>query len=188
VEATLQGNSCSAPASLNRLALLDSVINETLRLLPPNALMLRITTKPMSFDGIQLPAHCEVILSPFVSHRDKTCFPRPDEFLPGRWRGMPPSPFVYFPFGAGGHACVGRAITMDLLKTALIFLLPRFDVLLTEDQDLDWVMRIMLLPSPDPIVAFYPFHSQVSPTPKKAGAISGALAGLLNFQNASPAS
>jgi hypothetical protein len=78
-------------------------------------------------NGILLPARCEVILSPFISHRDETAFHLPNEFLPNRWRGAPPSPFVYFPFGAGGHSCIGRSIAMDIIKTALTFLLPRFD-------------------------------------------------------------
>lgn len=165
-------------AGLNKLALLDSVINETLRILPPNALMTRITTKPVWLNGTEIPGRCEVLLSPFISQRDKAVFGRPDEFLPNRWQESPPSPFLYFPFGAGGHSCIGRGIAMDMMKTALVYLLPRFNPVLAEDQAVDWSIRIMLTPSPDPKVAFYPVDAQNTPP---SGAIKGPLAAALNL-------
>jgi cytochrome P450 len=179
LDAALEADSCPTAAQMNGLGLLDSVINETLRILPPNALMVRITTKPTALNGMQLPSGCEVLLSPFISHRDETIFSRPDEFLPERWLGSPPSPFVYFPFGAGGHACVGRSLALDMIKTSLAFLLPRFDVLLTQTQEIDLSIRIMLMPDPDPQVIFHPLHSQSLPQP---GMITGALAKSLSFK------
>jgi cytochrome P450 len=180
LEAMLHADAFPEAARLNKLALLDSVINETLRLFSPNALMVRVTTKPVSLNGIPLPAHCEVILSPFISHRDETVFHHPNEFLPSRWRGPAPSPFVYFPFGAGGHSCIGRSIALDIIKTALAFLLPRFEVLLSESQDVDWAIRIQFMPSPDPVVMFYPFPSQSLP---KSPVITGPVARLLNLES-----
>jgi len=107
-------------------------------------------------------------------------FHHAEEFLPSRWRGAPPSPFLYFPFGAGGHACIGRSIAIDMIKTTLAFLLPRFDLFLAENQDVDWSIRIMLMPTPDPTVIFHPLHSQSLPRP---GKITGPLAALVNLQS-----
>lgn len=180
LDATLPANTSPTEAQLNKLTLLDCVINETLRLLPPNALMVRITTKPTLLSGVTLPARCEILLSPFISHRDEKAFHHAEEFLPGRWRGAPPSPFVYFPFGAGGHTCIGRGIAIDMMKATLAFLLPRYDLLLAETQDVDWSIRIMLMPNPDPAVIFHPLHSQSPPRP---GEINGPLAVLLNLKS-----
>ena len=180
LDAALQANTCPTEAQLNNLTLLDCVINETLRLLPPNALMVRITTKPTLLSGVTLPARCEILLCPFISHRDEMAFHHAEEFLPSRWRGAPPSPFLYFPFGAGGHACIGRSIAIDMIKTTLAFLLPRFDLFLAENQDVDWSIRIMLMPTPDPTVIFHPLHSQSLPRP---GKITGPLAALVNLQS-----
>jgi cytochrome P450 len=185
LDATLQANTCPTEAQLNKLTLLDCVINETLRLLPPNALMVRITTKPILLSGVTLPARCEILLCPFISHRDGAAFHHAEEFLPSRWQGTPPSPFLYFPFGAGGHACIGRGIAIDMMKTTLAFLLPRFDLLLAESQDVDWSIRIMLLPTPDPSVIFHPLHSQTLP---KSGKITGPIAALVNLQSTYTAS
>lgn len=178
LKSLLPTNAFPTAKDLNQLALLDSVINETLRLLPPNALMTRITTRPVRLNGIELPGRCEVLLSPFISQRDKNAFHRPNEFLPGRWRESPPSPFLYFPFGAGGHSCIGRGIAMDMIKTALAYLLPRFNPVLAEDQAIRWSIRIMLTPNPDPKVIFCPLSSQNTPP---SGTIKGPLATALNL-------
>jgi cytochrome P450 len=179
IQLILQADTCPVTAQLNKLVLLDRVISETLRLLPPNALMVRITTKPTLLNGVSLPSRCEVVLSPFISHRDGTVFPNPSEFLPHRWQGAPPSPYVYFPFGAGGHSCVGRGIAIDMIKTILAFLLPRFDLLLVEDQELDFAIRIQFMPSPDPAIIFQPARSQ---RPAKPGLITGPLAKLMKLE------
>ncbi|MGH2721766.1 MAG: cytochrome P450, partial [Actinomycetota bacterium] len=78
---------------LGRLPLLDRVLAECLRLLPPNAFMVRITTRPTSLDGLDLPERCEVVICPFLAHRDPAAFPRPAAFSPARWAKSSPSPF-----------------------------------------------------------------------------------------------
>ncbi len=163
---------------LGRLALLDCVINESLRLLPPNAFMVRITTQPTSLNGVQLPACCEVVLCPFLAHRDSETFQRPNDFLPARWNEVPPSPFEYFPFGAGGHSCIGRGLATYLIKTALAFLLPRYDLVLANDQDVDWRVHIMFTPRRDPVVTI---QSLDGSTRVKAGKLGGPVGKLLNF-------
>ncbi|HYY98078.1 MAG TPA: cytochrome P450 [Pyrinomonadaceae bacterium] len=132
--------------------LLNSVINESLRVLTPNALMVRVTTRPAVLEGVALPERCEIVLCPFLAHRDAERFPRPDEFLPSRWDTLRPSPFEYFPFGAGGHACVGRLLATHLIRESLASLLPRYDLSLSEDQEIDWRIHIIFLPRSEPAV------------------------------------
>jgi cytochrome P450 len=135
-----------------RLTLLDAVINEGLRLLTPNALMVRVTTRPVALRGVLLPERCEMVLCPFLAHRDAERFPRPNEFLPSRWSAIRPSPFEYFPFGAGGHACVGRLLAMYIIKAALALLITRAELVLAEDQEIDWRIHIMFMPRNEPIM------------------------------------
>jgi cytochrome P450 len=179
VRARLGTNEYPTMEQLGKLTLLDGVINETLRLLPPNAFMVRITTEPVSLNGVQLPARCEVVLCPFLAHRDNDCFPRPNEFRPGRWKGPPPSPFAYFPFGAGGHSCVGKGLATYLIKTALAFLLPRHDFILAGDQQIDWRVNIMLTPRSDPAVRVRSRHSSARMRP---GRLGGQVRALLNLK------
>jgi cytochrome P450 len=132
--------------------LLNSVINESLRLFTPNALMSRITTRDTSLNGIPLPARCELVLCPFLAHRDAKVFSKPTEFLPSRWQSTKPSPFEYFPFGAGGHTCIGRSLGLKIITATLAFLMPHYELVLAGDQEIDWTIDIIFTPANDPIM------------------------------------
>jgi cytochrome P450 len=132
--------------------MLECVISESLRLLPPNAIMVRTTTKSVLLCGTHLPKNCEVVLCPFVAHRDREVFDHPAEFDPSRWISARPSPFEYFPFGGGGHACVGRAFAVQVMTTVLAFLLRKYDVVLARDQMVDWRLHVQFMPRRDPAV------------------------------------
>jgi cytochrome P450 len=156
---------------------LDCVIAESLRLLPPNAFMVRVTTRPVSLCGVELPERCEIVLCPFVAHRDVDHFDEPDSFRPSRWLRARPSPFDYFPFGAGGHACVGRGLALQLMTTTLSSLLDRYDLLLDGDQEIDWRIHIQFMPRNDPR-----FVVRAANAPSRAGGkLLGPVASLLRL-------
>ncbi len=165
------------PAQFPHLYLLHAVINETLRLLTPNALMSRVTTQPVSLNGIQLPARAELVLCPFLAHREAKRFPQPDQFRPERWQDLKPSPFEYFPFGAGGHGCVGQRLAMYILKATLISLIRRFDLLLAGDQEVDWRIHIMLMPSAEIEIKVHECDKSTS----EPGKLLGPVAELVRF-------
>ena len=133
-------------------SLLQSVLSESLRVLTPNALMVRVVREPVVLGGYRLPAGCEVLLCPFLSHRDPQWFPQPQRFSPSRWAGLRPSAYTYFPFGAGGHGCVGRALALRMLHAALSGLLCEGVVVLDGDADVDWRVQVMLMPTVDPML------------------------------------
>ena len=160
--------------------LLGRVIDETLRVLPPNAFMVRLTKQPTTLGGFELPAGTEVVLCPFVAHRDPDVFAQADRFLPSRWQDESPSPFEYFPFGAGGHLCVGRHAATYLIKEALAYLLPRFDLALDGDQEIDWRLHIMFMPQDDPIMSVTRTDSS-APTSDRGGKLLGPVGDLLRW-------
>ncbi|HSS18578.1 MAG TPA: cytochrome P450 [Pyrinomonadaceae bacterium] len=164
-------------SALSGLTLLDAVISESLRLLTPNAMMSRVTSRAGSLNGVLLPAHCEIVICPLLAHRDETVFPSPKEFLPSRWRGFKPSPFEYFPFGAGGHSCVGRSLALHVIKAALAVALREHQLVLDGDQEIDWQVHIIFMPVKDPIMRL------VGPATKnvKAGKLLGPLRDLIQL-------
>jgi cytochrome P450 len=132
--------------------LLNSVIYESLRLFTPNALMSRITSRAALLNEVPLPERCELVICPLLAHRDAGVFPRPTEFLPSRWQSIKPSPFEYFPFGAGGHACIGRSLGIKSIRAAFAFLTQRYELVLASDQEIDWQIDIIFMPAMDPIM------------------------------------
>ncbi|WP_129271390.1 cytochrome P450 [Bradyrhizobium betae] len=158
--------------------LLRAVIHEVLRLLPPNAIMVKVTTGPAQLLGHRLPPNCEILLSPFVAHRDSRDFQQADVLDPGRWHGWKPSTYAYFPFGLGARYCVGRQLALSLLVAILSSMLSRYDVVLAADQALDWKINITLMPAQEPIVRFLPAQMQYDVA---GGRVHGPVAELMRY-------
>ena len=154
-------------------SLLKSVLSESLRVLTPNALMVRVVREPVLLGGHRLPAGCEVLLCPFLSHRDPQWFPEPQRFSPSRWAGLRPSAYAYFPFGAGGHGCVGRALALRMLHTVLSALLREGAVALEDDTDVDWRVQVMLMPTVDPMLRLH------DASPVHGGMLHGGINGIV---------
>lgn len=108
------------------LPLLDRVIKESLRLLPPAPFSGRITARPTELSGVEIPAEMEVLISPYCLHRSPDLYPEPQRFRPERWEKLSPSPFEYAPFGAGPRMCIGAGFATLELKIVLAMLLQRF--------------------------------------------------------------
>jgi cytochrome P450 len=170
-------NAMTTSGQLAQLSLLDSVINESLRLLPPNALMVRVTTQPASLHDIPLPENCEIILCPFLAHRDAERFSHPNEFSPSRWLKIRPSPFEFSPFGAGSHSCVGGHLAICIIKTTLSLLMSRYEIILADDQEIDWRLHIMLTPRNEPFMTICVPNA----LPPKTGKLLGPVANLLEL-------
>ncbi|AXG76721.1 cytochrome P450 [Streptomyces paludis] len=96
--------------------LAEAVVRETLRLYPPVWLMTRTASRTTTLGDWSLSPGDDVLLNPYLIHRDPRWWPRPDEFDPTRWLNGRPAPGpTYLPFGAGPRVCLGSALTMRQL-------------------------------------------------------------------------
>jgi cytochrome P450 len=169
-ELSVLGGAAPDEAALDRLPLLDAVLKETMRLLPPAPMLLRYTAGETELGGVALPEKTMVFLSPYVTHRDPERFPRPLRFDPSRWEGPSPSAYEYLPFGAGAHNCVGRHFAMLEMKVVLAVLLQRFRPTLVPGTAVDRVMRVSLVPGNGLPVVLAPAGARIPP-PEVSGNI-----------------
>jgi cytochrome P450 family 135 len=125
------------PAALNRLreevdagddAYLDAVIQETLRLRPVIALVLRRLTEPMEIGGRLLPAGVNVAPCIYLMHRRPDIYPNPRAFRPERFLERPPATYTWIPFGGGVRRCLGASFAQFEIKVVLRELVARLDI------------------------------------------------------------
>ncbi|CAG4937145.1 unnamed protein product [Colias eurytheme] len=117
-----------------KLAYLDCVLKETLRLFPPAPFIVRkINKETVLPNGTILPENSSVVVSIWGLHRNKKYWGQdansfdPDRFLPERFKNIPPG--CYIPFSYGPRNCPGYAFAMMSIKTALCVILKTYRVL-----------------------------------------------------------
>jgi len=108
--------------TLEKSALLDQVIKESLRLYPPIHIGNRMVAKELDFDGGNIPGGNRMFYSIFLTHRDPAVWETPDQFCPERFsRGRAAGPMSYIPFGGGPRSCIGAAFSMVEARLAQSF-------------------------------------------------------------------
>ncbi|MFI0925369.1 cytochrome P450 [Streptomyces sp. NPDC021012] len=106
-----------------------AVLSETLRLYPTGWLLPRHSPADEVLDGWAVPAGTDLLVCPYLTHRDPEVWPDPEAFDPGRFPARPPlPPGAYLPFGIGPRACLGTRFAMREMEVLLGALLARFRV------------------------------------------------------------
>jgi cytochrome P450 len=126
-----------------------AVIEEALRLYPPIAAISRVAVGPDSFGGEDIDAGTMVIVAPYVIHRHRHLWDRPDVFDPRRFMGAARDAihrFAYLPFGVGPRTCIGAAFALQEATLALSAIAGKFRLRLRSDFEVEPLLRITLRP------------------------------------------
>lgn len=115
--------------SLERMALLDRIVCETLRLYPPIWIFTRRAMVDGLIGALPVPAGSELLISPYVIHRHPQHWPNPDDFDPDRF--LPEAVarrnrHAYLPFGSGPRNCIGAQFALAEIKMVLVRVLQHF--------------------------------------------------------------
>jgi cytochrome P450 len=100
---------------LARLPYTEKVVKESMRLYPPAWSLARSVAKETDIGGYRLPVGANVVMSPWIMHRDPRFFHHPEQFDPDRWSDLSTQNlprFAYFPFGGGPRLCIGASFAM----------------------------------------------------------------------------
>ena len=109
----------------------DKVIKESMRLYPPAWSLARTTVKATEIGGYRIPVGANVVMSPWIMHRDRRFFENPEQFDPDRWSGQAAQQlprFAYFPFGGGSRLCIGASFAMMETNILLATIAQRFQL------------------------------------------------------------
>jgi len=125
------------------------VIEESMRLYPPAHTISRQALAPDRIGDIALKKGSSVLIVPWLLHRHRKLWDRPDEFRPERFTPdqVAARPrFAYLPFGAGPHICIGAAFAMTEAILCLATLAKRFRLTMVPGATVEPVGLITLRP------------------------------------------
>ena len=114
---------------LEAMPLTRAAFDEALRLFPPAPSINREPIEPETYKDLYIPPKAAVLVMPWVIHRHRRLWDKPDAFLPQRFHPGNREKidrFQYLPFGAGPRVCIGSAFAMQEAIIALAVLLSRF--------------------------------------------------------------
>jgi cytochrome P450 family 135 len=107
---------------------LTATIQETLRLRPVIAIVLRRLTEPVEIGGYELPAGVTVAPSIYLVHRNPEVYPDPQAFRPERFLDSSPGTYTWIPFGGGVRRCLGAAFAQFEMAVVLKELVKRREI------------------------------------------------------------
>lgn len=133
----------------DRLVETRAVVEETLRLYPPLAAISRAAIEPDVVGGERIGAGAMVVIAPYVLHRHRALWQRPDEFDPSRFlpeRRKMIERFAYLPFGAGPRGCIGLVFALQEALLAVAHITANFELEPVADHEVWPVHRVTLRP------------------------------------------
>ncbi|MEU9859482.1 cytochrome P450 [Streptomyces sp. NPDC047971] len=113
--------------SPERRQALQALVSETLRLYPSAWMLPRSAARDDLLAGYEIEAGTDVLVSPYLTHRDPELWDDPELFDPARFTTpgrRPADPGGYLPFGIGPRACLGLQFALRESTVLLEHLLP----------------------------------------------------------------
>lgn len=116
--------------AIKKMAYLEMVIKETMRLYPPAPLLMpREIDSYIEINGVPLFKGVVPIFAAYVTHRLKDHWEQPEEFIPERFAKENQDKInsnAYFPFSLGPRFCAGQQFALLEMKVVLAELFRRY--------------------------------------------------------------
>ena len=149
--ATEAAREMAAPldGAADRMVETRAVIEEAMRLYPPLAAISREAIGADEVAGQPIAAGCTVVIAPYLLHRHRRVWERPDlfdptRFLPGAREQI--GRYAFLPFGAGPRICIGAAFALQEATLVLGTIVRSFRLALAPSATVWPLQRLTLRP------------------------------------------
>lgn len=113
----------------DRLVETRAVIDETNRLYPPITAISRVAIDADELAGETIKPGTMVVVAPYVIHRHRALWDKPDRFNPNRFLGNEREMidrFAYLPFGVGPRICIGATFAIQEASIVIAKIMRNF--------------------------------------------------------------
>jgi cytochrome P450 len=170
------GGAAPALEAAGDLPYLGAVVNESMRILPPVPMQIRVAQRDATIGGHHTPTGTRVMLNTFLTNRMPDPFPEGDVFRPERWFTIAPTAFQWPVFSGGPYACPGYWFGLQAVKIALAAILARYRPVFAPDTRIDYNVQPTMRPLQNVPMLLHPQDGAFAATP-----ISGRIRNLVNF-------
>lgn len=144
--------------------LIRGTVREALRLFPVATFIGRILDKEAILNNYLIDKHTLILISMYSAGRDENSFPKANQFLPWRWTRDPNTGAMQLvthaqssiPYALGARNCIGQRIANAQMHVILSKLLRNFEFRLMNANEIDIVMRLIIMPSKQMRFGFKP--------------------------------
>jgi cytochrome P450 len=136
-------------ADVPQLRYARAIIDETLRLYPPVPILAREALEDEAIRGRPVPKGSLIMVVPWLIHRHRLLWDKPDHFEPERFLpggAGPKSKFSYVPFAIGPRICAGLSFGLTESILSLATLAQDFSLALKPGHVVEPVCRLTLRP------------------------------------------
>ena len=141
-----RGGAAPTLEEASALGSLDATVKESMRILPPVPLQIRVAQCDAAIAGYAVPKGTRVMLNTFLVNRMPELYPDGDSFRPQRWRTITRSAYEFPVFSGGPHACPGYWFGLASVKIALAAILMRHRIVLERDARIDYRVQPTMRP------------------------------------------
>ncbi|TDL20845.1 cytochrome P450 [Rickenella mellea] len=127
----VEQNPCPDFRTLRQMEYLDSVVMESLRIMPPVPMTLRRCVKDDYIDNVWIPKGTMLYIPIRIVNTFKEVWgDDAEQFRPERWAELPKNynpTFSFLSFLAGPHSCIDRTMAVAEMKAVLSVLISNFE-------------------------------------------------------------
>ncbi len=139
-------------AEIAQLRYTQQVLDESMRLYPPVWVLTRQAIADDHFKGIDIPAGTDILIPPYLVHRNPEYWPDPEKFDPQRFspeNKKTQHVGAYLPFAIGPRRCIGDSMAIQEMAVHISRIIQKVHFELVPGQSIELEPLVNLRPKQD---------------------------------------
>jgi len=130
----------------------QQTLEESMRLYPPVWVLTRQAIEDDHFNGVDIPAGTDILIPPYLMHRNAAFWPDPEVFEPERFSAenkVNQHIGAYLPFAIGPRRCIGDSMAIQEMAVHISRIIQKIHFELVPEQTVELEPLVNLRPKQD---------------------------------------